>query len=69
MQSPIAAYLIGLDLIVPENKDTIKQSTIPVVAYTIRSYDDMAKALNANIHQVLVDDINKAKEYVEQYNN
>lgn len=69
MQSPIAAYLIGLDLIVPENEDRIKQSTIPVVAYTIRSYDDMAKALNADIHQVLVDDINKAKEYVKQYNN
>lgn len=67
LQSPLAAYLIWLDLLIPENLPIIKQSNIPVVAYTIRSYDDMAKALNAGITQILVSDIAQAKLYIQQY--
>jgi len=67
IQSPLAAYLIWLDLLTPANLSIIQQSTIPVVAYTVRSYDDMAKVLDAGIEQILVSDIKKAKEYIQQY--
>lgn len=66
-KSPLAVYFLGLDLITPETIGIIQQSTIPIVAYTVRSYDDMAKVLDTGISQVLVDDINQAKEYIQQY--
>lgn len=67
LQSPVAAYLIWLDLLTTENLPIIQQSTIPVVAYTVRSYNDMAKALDAGITQILVSDIAQAKQYIQQY--
>ncbi len=66
-ESPLAAYFLWLDLITPETVGIIQQSSIPVIAYTVRSYDDMAKVLDSGISQVLVDDINQSKEYIQQY--
>gem|GEM_PF-2285517 len=59
--------MIGLDLISPDTINIIEKSVIPVVAYTIRSYEDMAKVLDTNITQILVDDITKANIYINQY--
>ena len=58
---------INQDLVIPENLPIIQQSSIPVVAYTVRSYEDMTKALDAGITQMLVSDIIQAKEYIQQY--
>ena len=67
LKSPVAAYLIWLNLLTPENIPVIQQSTIPVVAYTISSYDDMTIALDVGIIQILVSDIVQAKTYINKY--
>jgi len=67
LQSRVTAYLLWLDLLTTENIAIIQESTIPVVAYTIRSYEDMAQVLDSGIRNILVANIDEAIEYIQQY--
>lgn len=65
--SPISLYLIGTDLVTSENMPLIEKNTIPLVWYTVRSYEDMQTMLDAGIKTILVDSIANAIGYLEQY--
>ncbi len=65
--SGIQSYLLGLQFIDQENYPAIQNSSIPVFAYTVRSYEDMAQVLDSGIRNILVADMNDAIAYINRY--
>jgi glycerophosphoryl diester phosphodiesterase len=66
-QSNIASYLLGIDFLKEDHYITIQNSTIPIFAYTVRSYEQMEKVLDSGITNILVSNINDALSYMKKY--